>query len=142
MGDQATIAAFEVFGKDRCRDPGRGAADQGRTMDVLIDCSEDILFCSDIFEDAFLNVFSILQRLLQSFRRLDPVRDGVRAFDCSLKLIQALADQSRGTGRGCLVAIKKSDPEARASENDGPSATDKADTDYCDFSRHVLQCEC
>ena len=55
-----------------------------------------------------------------------------------LSLFQTLADQSGSTVHGCPVAIKKSDLEARASENDGPSAAHKADAHYCDFSRHVL----
>jgi hypothetical protein len=103
---------------------------------VRINFSKDLLLNGYIFEDAFLCVFGVLERLFQSFRWLDSVGDDVWVPNRTAELIQALADQGRSPSQRGLVAIEESYREARASENNGPSATDKADADYCDFSRH------
>jgi hypothetical protein len=103
---------------------------------VSVNFSKDTLLNSNIFEDAFLYVFGVLQRLFQSFRWSDSVRDDICVPNRSAELIQALADQGRSPSHGRPVAVEESYLEARASENNGPSATDKADADYCDFSRH------
>src|SRR5271157_1697270 len=108
--------------------------------DVGVDFREDVLLRHEIFEDAFLGVFGVLQRSPQSFRPLDSIHHGVRGLDRSMKLIQALTNQSGSPRHGCPVAVEKSNLEAGASENDGPSATDKADADYCNFPRHFVQC--
>jgi hypothetical protein len=67
---------------------------------------------------------------------LDSVGDDVWVPNRSAELIQALADQGGSSSHGGPVTIEKGYLEARASENNGPSATNKADADYCDFSRH------
>jgi hypothetical protein len=136
MRYQAPITGFDMFSEGRCWNPRRGTTNQSRSTDVRINFSKNLLLNSNIFEDAFLCVFGILQRLFQSFRWLDSVRDNVCVPDRSLELIQALADQGGSPSHGGPVAIEEGYLEARASENNGPSATDQADADYCDFSRH------
>ena len=125
-----------MFSKSGCWNPGGGTTDQSRATDVRINFSENFLLSSDIFEDAFLGIFGILQRLFQSFRWFDSVHDDVCVLDRSVQLIQALADQSGSPGHGRPVAVEQSYLKARTSENYRPSATDKADADYCNFSRH------
>src|SRR5271165_3809288 len=136
MGYQAPITAFDMFSKSGCWNPGGGTTDQSRATDVRINFRENFLLGSNILKNAFLGVFGVLQRLFQSFRWLDSVHDDVCVLNRSAQLIQTLTDQSGSTGRGRPVAVEQSYLKTRTSENDRPSATDKANADYCNFSRH------